>query len=380
MKGYYLSRLASGPAARVVDRLLVRQARRFFRENTAAVLEEITDDPKLRAVLASQWGYYGSTPAHSSFAIQALVTKHFQWGGFYPVGGSKRIARELLQTVADGGGWTAIRADVDRILVEDGSAVGVRLGSGEEIRAARVVSGAGVMSTVKRLLPEGVAGARWARSIASLRPAPAHVCLYLGFEGDIREAGAGSANKWFYETWDVETEGWDCDDPDSRAPILYCSFPSLKDPEHDPGPKPRHTGEVVTFVPFESFAEWQDERWKKRGEAYDAKKKDLESRLLAQFLEHMPGLEKMVRYHELSTPVSTQHFTRPMLGSIYGIEPTPERFDNPWLRPKSPIDGLYFSGSEVATVGVVGAMMGGVLAAASAEPLPVMQYLRKHAL
>ncbi len=269
---------------------------------------------------------------------------------------------------------------MEGIVVEDGAAVGVRLKSGEEIRAGRVVSAAGVMSTVERLLPEELARTGWARSVDGLEPAPAHVCLYIGFEGDIREAGAGSANKWFYETWDVEVDGWDCDDPEARAPILYCSFPSLKDPEHDPGPKMRHTGEVVTFVPWESFAAWQGERWKKRGADYDAKKKDLEARLLAQFLEHMPELEEMVRFVELSTPVSTQHFTRPMKGSIYGIEPTPERFDNPWLRPKSPVSGLYFSGSEVATVGVIGAMMGGVLAAASAEPLAAMRYLREHAM
>jgi len=379
MKGYYLSRLASGRAAAVVDRLLVKKARAHFLENTAEVLESITDDPRLRSVLASQWGYYGSTPEHSSFAIQALVTKHFQWGGFYPVGGAKRIALELLSTVADAGGWTAIRADVERILVEDGRAVGVRLEDGREVRAPRVVSAAGVMSTVQRLLPDEVRAEEWARSIDELKPASAHVCLYIGFEGDITKAGAGSANKWFYETWDTETEGWDCDDPESRAPILYCSFPSLKDPEHDPGPKLRHTGEVVTFVPWESFAEWVDGRWKKRGDVYEAKKKDLEARLLAQLIDHMPELAPMVKYVELSTPVSTQHFTRPVHGSIYGIEPTPGRFDNAWLRPRSPVSGLFFSGSEVATVGVIGAMMGGVLCAAGAEPLGVVQYVRAHA-
>ena len=53
--------------------------------------------PKLRTVLASQWGYYGSTPSSSSFAIQALVTHHFRWGAFYPVGNwswifSRRLA------------------------------------------------------------------------------------------------------------------------------------------------------------------------------------------------------------------------------------------------------------------------------------------------
>ena len=147
----------------------------------------------------------------------------------------------------------------------------------------------------------------------------------------------------------------------------------MKDPSHKGG----HTGEVVTFVPWKQFEPWLGTRWKKRGPEYDAFKKKIQDSLLEQFLSWMPKLAPMIDHVELSTPLSTDNFARPMHGSIYGIEPTPERFRNPWLRPRSPIPGLFFSGSEVATVGVIGAMMGGVLAATAAEPVAAMRYLRK---
>ena len=108
---------------------------------------------------------------------------------------------------------------------------------------------------------------------------------------------------------------------------------------------------------------------------YEQFKRELHDALLAQYLEHMPGLAPMIAYTELSTPLSTDHFVRPQAGSIYGLEPTPERFHNPWLRPRAPIPGLFFAGSEVTTVGVLGAMMGGVLAALSAEPVGAMRLL-----
>ncbi len=378
MKTYYLSRMAPEVVGRVTDRLFARKAQRYLTMHTEQVVAELTDDPRLRALFTAQWGYYGSVPSRSSFAIQALVVKHFMHGGYYPVGGASQIARTLLGTVEKAGGWTSIRADVEEIVVENGAAIGVRLKDGREVRADRVVIAAGVASTVRRLLPAPYREDPWAEEVEALPPAPAHVCLYLGFEGDIREAGASGANKWFYETWDMEAKGWevspDADDV-GRAPVLYCSFPSLKDPAHEAGDPPRHTGEVVTFVPWEVFEPWQGERWKKRGEEYDAFKKKLEARMLEQFLEHVPGLRPMVRYVELSTPVSTAHFVRPVHGSIYGIEPTPGRFENRWLRPRAPVKNLFFSGSEVATVGVVGAMMGGVLAAVSAEPVEAMRWL-----
>lgn len=379
MRNYYLSRLAPRVASPLLDRTLARPAQRWLETHTKEVVDDLTDDPRLRAVFTAQWGYYGSVPSRSSFAMQALVVKHFLHGAYYPVGGSKRIAIELLQTVADAGGWTTIRADAERILVEDGRAVGVRLQGGREVRAKQVISAAGVRSTVERLLPPDIARDAWANSVARLEPSPAHVCLYLGFEGDVRAAGATAANQWFYETYDMEVDAWDVgpDGPRGEAPVLYCSFPSLKDPEHDPGPEQRHTGEVVTFVPWDVFAPFTEARWHKRGPTYEALKDKLQAALLAQFERHMPKLAPLIRYAELSTPASTDHFVRPVHGAIYGLEPTPTRFRNAWLRPRAPLPGLYFAGSEVATVGVIGAMMGGVLGAAAAEPLRVIDYVRR---
>jgi all-trans-retinol 13,14-reductase len=377
MRGYYLARTLPPRLAGIGQRLIAGRTQGFFEQTTKEVIERLTADPRLRAVFAAQWGYYGSVPSRSSFAMQALVVKHFLYGGYYPVGGSKQIARTLLGTVAAAGGWTRIAADVAQIVVERGAARGVLLASGERIRAKHVISAAGVGSTLNRLLPEELRDAPWARPITGLRPASAHVCLYLGFKGDIRKTGAGSANKWFYDTWDTEHDVWriDASDRRERAPILYSSFPSLKDPTHDPGPDLRHTGEVVTFVPYDFFTKWRDTRWKKRGAEYDALKKDLEERMLEHFFEHMPGLKPMLDYVELSTPLSTEKFCRPQRGSIYGLEPTPERFRTLALRPRSPIRSLFFAGSEVASVGVIGAMFGGLLAALSAEPRRVFSYL-----
>lgn len=378
MRGYYLSRSAPPWLQPLTERVLARKAQKVLEQRTSEVVNALTDDPRLRAVFTAQWGYYGSPPTRSSFAIQALVVKHFLWGAYYPVGGSEAIARNLLQTVADGGGWTRVVADVEEILCINDRAIGVRLKGGEVIHAPKVISAAGVLSTVRRLLPERYRGARWAQEVQSLNPAPAHLCLYLGFKGDIREAGAGSANQWFYRTYDMDDDAWDVSNPDDlgKAGVLYVSFPSLKDPLHDPGDEVRHTGEVVTFVPWETFARWRDTRWHRRGDDYEAFKTKLQESLLEQILEEMPGLRPYVDYVELSTPVSTDHFCRPVAGSIYGIEPTPERFRCKGLKPRSPIKNLFFSGSDVTSVGVMGAMLGGVLCAAATSPFKAMRLLR----
>ncbi len=380
MKGFFAARLLPERAGRLAERIVARPARALLATTAGEVLRELTPDARLRSVLSAQWGYHGALPDQASFAVQALVTRHFLHGAYYPVGGSGRIAAELLRTVADAGGYARIRADVARIVLEGGRAVGVALADGEELRAPVVISAIGVRATVTRLLPPEESLRPWARRLAALPAGPAHVCLYLGLKGDPRAAGATAANRWFWETWRADGEAfWDVH-PDRaipRAPVLYTSFPSLKDPTHDPGPAQLHTAEVVTFVPWESFAPWQRERWHHRGEAYEAFKARLTAQLLAQLYERMPGLRPLVQHAELGTPVSTEHFVRPVRGSIYGLLPTPRRFAEAALRPRSPIPGLFFSGSEVGTVGVIGAMVGGALAGVAAEPREALPLLRR---
>ncbi|MEY4745101.1 MAG: hypothetical protein RL272_1046 [Candidatus Parcubacteria bacterium] len=382
MRAFYVSRALPRPLGSLFDRLFGRKVRRHTNATVAEVVAGLTADPRLRTMFAAQWGYYGATPSRASFSIQASVVAHFLWGGHYPVGGSGRIARELLRTVSDSGGWTRIRADVREIVLEGGRAAGVRLVDGEEIRAPVVVSAIGAIPTVTRLLPEGARRAEWTDAIARLRPGPAHVCLYLGFKGDIRAAGAGSRNMWFYDTWDCERDAWRVSPsaPAGSAPALYVSFPSLKDPTHEPGTERRHTGEALTFVPWETFIPWRGKKWMRRGEDYESFKRRLQDSMLEQLFRRLPGLRPMLDYAELSTPVSTDHFVRSAGASIYGLESTPERFGCRWLRSLTPVPGLLLAGVDVGGPGVMGGAMGGVMAAVSAEPVGAMRWLHGNVL
>lgn len=377
MGAYYVSRALPRSLGAWVEKFFARKARRHQNATVADVINRLTSDPRLRTMFAAQWGYYGTTPSRASFAMQALVVNHFLWGGFYPVGGSSRIAHELLCTVSDAGGWTQVCADVCEVILEGGRAAGVRLESGEDVRAPVVISAIGATSTISQLLPERMRYEDWAEEITQLRPGPAHVCLYLGFKGDIRSSGAASNNFWFYNTWNCEEKEWlvSPQAPLGVAPVLYVSFPSLKDPTYQAGLERKHTGEVVTFVPWEVFLPWRDKRWMRRGEDYESFKQKLQDSMLRQLFSQFPRLKSMLDYVELSTPVSTDHFMRSPNGSIYGLESTPERFRCQGLRPRTPIPGLFLAGVDASAPGVVGGATGGLLAALSIEPIKALRWL-----
>ncbi len=379
MRNFYLGQILPGRLGRFAGRLISREAAQLFATPASQVVDRIFKDPKIKAVVLAQWGYHGAVPSEASWAMQALTVRHFMHGAYYPVGGAGSIAKSLLKTVAEAGGWTRICADVDHILIENGRASGVRMVDGETIRARRVVSAAGAWTTATRLLPPEFRDEAWAQKMGKHRAGPAHLSLYLGFEGDIASAGATKNCQWFYNTWDYERPNWEVAPGKKvgRPDILFTSYPSLKDPEHSPGPKQKHTGEIITFVPWESFQKWQGTEWRKRGEDYEAFKEEMSQAMLAVVFEAHPGLKPMLVHYELSTPLSTDKFARPYHGSIYGLLPTPERYSDKWLRPQTPIPGLYQSGSDVATCGVIGAMMGGTLAAVAMEPIKGARFMNQ---
>lgn len=251
---WHLSHLVPGAVGRWLSEMLSGGLQHTAADKLAALVP----DERLRTVLSAQWGYHGVPPSRAAWALQAMVSNHFMQGASYPVGGSGRLAATFLQGVADAGGWTRVCADVAEILVEDGRTVGVCLTDGEELRAPRVVSAAGAWNTTHKLLPAAHRGAPWVASVAALPPSPAHVCLYIGFKGDIASAGASRRCAWYFDTWSHERCTWEVDaaEPPSRPPLLFVSFPSLKDPAHVPGPEQRHTGELIAFVPWEAFERW----------------------------------------------------------------------------------------------------------------------------
>jgi all-trans-retinol 13,14-reductase len=210
------------------------------------------------------------------------------------------------------------------------------------------------------------------------RPGPAHVSLYVGFRGDTASRGAERFCQWFFDSWDIEAAEWEVapGHPAGRAPVLFCSFPSLKDPAHDPGPDDLHTGEAITFVPWSAFERWEGTRWKRRGDDYEAFKQQLTDALMEQYLGCYPDLAAIVDHVELSTPLSTVHFARSEQGSIYGLGTEPGRFWDGSLRPKTAVKGLYLGGVDASTPGIAGGLGGGVLAALAAEPIRAGRFIR----
>ena len=324
------------------------------------------DDPKLRAVLGARWLDYGALPAVAPFAEHALVTSAYNGGSYYPVGGPARFAETLIPVIAVVGGEVRTGADVKRILTQEGRVCGVEFehrGVTEHAQAPHVISAMGVANTVACLGPDDAPA--WQQSIRALAPGNACVSLFVGLEGDVAGAGASSANHWIFESDDIGTLWHNPADQD--APGIFVSFPSQKDATN-PATSAKPTAEVVAMIDAGVFAPWLALPDTQRPADYYALKERVKARLLAQFLRHFPRLAPMVRFHDLSTPLTQRRFVRSPDGATYGIEMTAERLTSPDLHVRTPLPGLLLAGQDVTSPGLPAAFMGGLMAAASLEP------------
>ncbi len=334
---------------------------------TYDVLSELTSNQDLIATLCGQWGDMGLPPKRSPFFMHAMIARHYLHGGYYPVGGSWKIADSIIPKIQKAGGEVFTYASVEQILVENDEVKGVLMADGHRIECDCVISSAGVSNTYGRLLPDGLAEKHgYTRRLPSVQPSFAHLGVYIGLKQTAEELGIPKTNFWIYPSndYDAAVEEF-IDNDDAEFPVVYISFPSAKDPDYQNRHPGTATVEIVAPAPYSWFEKWQGSTWGKRGEEYEAFKAELGERLLRYLYHKLPQLEGKVDYYEVSTPQSTNWFSAYQYGELYGLDHTPERLKQHWLGPRTSIKGLWMTGQDTLTCGVTGAMMSGMLTVAA---------------
>ena len=81
--------------------------------------------------------------------------------------------------------------------------------------------------------------------------------------------------------------------------------------------------------------------------------------------KHVDGIKDHIDHKELSTPLTVRDLANYPKGEMYGIDHSPERFRQRWLRPRSDVKGLYYTGQDITTVGVSSALFSGLITASA---------------
>jgi len=365
--GYYLEKTLPQFLSKIFGNFLRRSTLKVSDKTTLAVLRGITDNPKLIGVLTAQYGDFGLEPSKSSFYMHALLVNHYMEGAAYPIGGASKFAEYIVPIIEESGGMALTKAEVDEIIVENNSAIGVRMKDGEGLYAKTIISDAGIVNTYSHLLSKEVSQShKLDKLLDELEPATAHVGLYIGIKESSAALALKKCNYWIFPSqYDHDKGRAEYKDFDSTIPVSFVSFPSAKDPLAEKTQPDRTTAEVIMLVPYDWFNKWQNTKWQKRGEEYKALKEKLAQQMFEQLYRVAPQLKGKIDYYEVSTPLSTRHFSQHRQGEIYGIAHSPQRFRQKFLRVHTPVKNLFLSGQDVMTASIAGGTMAGLLCAST---------------
>lgn len=374
-----------------LDRVINRNYRKYAKMTVAEALNAVTANRDLQTYLGLGCAYYGMIPEEAPFIMHSMFFAEESLGVFYPTGGPGMIPESISRTITKRGGEVRVNAGVKQILIQDGRAVGVKLVDGTEIRAKKqVISDAGFVKTFRQLVPTDQLPSRRMRKAAKvpLNNGMTGMVVYVGLEGTHDED--------FKLRCNLNVENPSMILPDTLEGLAavkaeelsaYITCPSAKDSawkENYPG---RTTLEILVMnVPWKAFSDILDENGNvKEGkkEAYEQFKHDFGQKIWSRSRQallangasdSLPELLEEADVAEVGTPITFHHFLGSDLGAWYGLEHSTERFLPRnyclTLRPECDINGLYLTGEDVSTDGIMGAMIGGYLCAGKILGVP----------
>jgi phytoene dehydrogenase-like protein len=154
----------------------------------ADAIDERFRHPIVRGGLASL-SAVGAPITHKGSGINALFPGIVSRVGVSrPIGGTQVLPDSLVACLTEHGGSVRTEARVASLTLRGGGVSGVRLESGEEIRARAVVAGCDPVQTLSRLVPSGVLPDRVARRVAQIptrNEGSAYFTVHLAFDGKL---------------------------------------------------------------------------------------------------------------------------------------------------------------------------------------------------
>ncbi|MFP4413948.1 carotenoid isomerase, partial [Coleofasciculus sp.] len=264
---------------------------KYLPQNAGDIARRYINDPQLLQFIDMECYCWSVVPADKTPMINAgMVFSDRHYGGInYPKGGVGEIAQKLVAGLEKAGGQIRYSARVSEILTEQGKAVGVRLATGEEYRAKRVVSNATRWDTFEKLMPSEQMPASEEKWQQRYQKSPSFLSLHLGVEAKVFPPGT-ECHHILLEEWDKmeEAEG-----------TIFVSIPTLLDPEL--APEGYHI--MHTFTPS-----WMENWQGLSAKEYEDKKEEAAGRIIERLEAIFPGLDAGLDYMEVGTARSHRRF------------------------------------------------------------------------
>lgn len=263
----------------------------LLHKTTHVVLQELTRNEKLIALLSANWADLAIPPQESLFVQHALHVRQKLMGSFFPRGGNDAVISDMLTTICAAGGCVFNQARVERLLLNSDHAVGVEMADGQCIYAAKII-------TADNLL-----AAREAVPNVAVPDAMGHMTLYIGLNRSAEFLNLPRTDYWIYPSADYQQSLQHFrQNACAEFPAVHIAFTPLNQMAQavDNG---RATIEIKVPVPCKWFSRWPDANSATQDDDFAAFTAPFSKRLIEMLLKRFPHLAEYIDYYELVTPL-----------------------------------------------------------------------------
>lgn len=284
--------------------------------------------------------YNGSSPYRAPATLAMIPYIEMGGGGWYIEGGLYRLAESLLKVAQELGVDFRPNSEVTEVLFEGSGkaaqACGVRLASGEMLRALHIVVNADPMQAYPAMVPAHLQDRRLAGRMEGLEPSCSGFVLMLGVRGDY--PALAHHNIFFSGDYRAEFRAIFDKGTPAPDPTIYVACSSRSDPSQAP------EGHLNLFVLVNAPAlpPYGARQW----DMWTGPYRDL---ILGKLEKAgLEGLRERIVVEKTITPQDFRERYGAWRGSIYGLSSNSRT--TAFLRPPNRAPGvqrLYFVGGSV---------------------------------
>jgi phytoene dehydrogenase-like protein len=319
---------------------------RFHDKTWGEMMDTRLRNPRLKAIVSGQWGYYGLPPSRLSCFYYALpFLGYLSAGGCYPRGRSQAISNALARYITAHGGTILLNTRVDRILVTNQTATGVTTADGKAFTGRAVVSNADPFTTFRQMIADQTTlaeyEAMWQRYSVSL----SSFQVFLGLKSDlVRELSLADSEIFVEPSYDPEASYAHALAADVEHGAFGVTLYDAIDRGYSPAGK--NTINLMTLQGYGPWEQYEADYVAGRKAAYTREKNRMAD-VLIQRAEStlLPGLARAIEVKEIGTPLTNVRYTGHHRGAIYGWDQTVNNSGGTRVGHATPIQNLYLAGA-----------------------------------
>ncbi len=329
----------------------------IFQQTAKDYIESITENKKLRSVLAGSNLLYAGDPDKTPVYVHALSCNSYIESAYRCANGGSQITKLLIRRLIENGGEAYKHQEVIDFDCVDKKIASVTTKNGDVIKGNLFISNIEPKTTLKMVGEEHFRKSYNSR-IQDLESTISAFSMHIVLKPETFPY----LNKNHYHFKDPDQVWTGHKYTQKSWPETYMVSMGTRKNQNEWGDQLT----AITYMRYEEVKPWEETfntvaHKNERGQTYQQFKEAKTEIFLKELEKKFPNIRKCIQSVYTSTPLSYRDYIGCNRGSMYGYIKDVNQPLRSFISPRTKIENLYFTGQGLNMHGILGVTVGGVV-------------------